>query len=257
MLNGCDFDEELVSALWDCCGRLSSNGGVTLSVAHNDLGSGTDCEQRIFDLKAERVVRESEKAFHEKKRLESSKQKDFAVSAKMRRAATEGKEVAVARIAEIDEALQLLEQRRASAPWYVLFSPLAAQNKNVIRRLDLSNCGLHATGLVLLTDAMLELEHRAEGERISQLALDGNDLGDIAMTSLAGLLRLSSSMQSLQLRNVSLTDVGISQILSALVRNKTLCSLDLRDNGLCSMQVCKAALEGVRRFNTTAEVLLE
>jgi len=142
------------------------------------------------------------------------------------------------------------------APEYVLFSSLETQPVNMVMHLDLSDCGLHATGVQLLTHVLLELEHRAEGEKVSRLRLDGNDLGDGGMGPIATFLRLSSFAEALQLRNVGITDIGISQILSGLVANKSVALLDLRNNGLSSLDVCNAALNGVRRFNKTTEVLL-
>jgi len=250
----CPLDGDLASGVLEFCGALAP--GASLCLAHNDLGSGTECEQRIFELKAERERRESEKAFHQKKKSDSSKEKDFAKSAQMRREALAGIEAAEARLASIDEDLGDLEQRKANIPWYFLFSQLESQSLNTIRHLDLSNCGLHATGLVMLTNVLLELEHRAQGEQVTRLALDGNDVGDIGMTSVSSLVRLSSALEAVQLRNVGITDVGVSQVLSSLVANKTLALLDLRANGLCSLEVSKAALVGVRRFNPRVEVLL-
>jgi len=250
-----DFDAEIAESVVALCGELAS-GGATLRLAHNDLGSGSDCEQRIFELKEERESRLGEKAFHEKKKKDSSAQKDFAVSAQMRRAGEEGIGVAVARIAAIDTELAELELKKEATPWCVLFSQLEAQPVNRLRILDLGDCGLHATGVQLLTHVLLELEHRAEGEKVSRLRLDGNDLGDDGMGPIATFLRLSSTVEALQLRNVGITDIGVSQVLSGLVANKSVALLDLRNNGLSSLDVCNAALNGVRRFNKTTEVLL-
>lgn len=250
-----DFDAELVEQMLGACNQVS--GGVALRVAHNDLGSGTDCEQRMFEVKAEKVMRENEEKFHRKKKLKSSSEKDFAASAAMRNAAEEGIKTVVARLSAIDEELGELEQRKLETPWYAFFSQLEAQNLNSVRSLDLSNCGLHATGLALLSHAMLELEQRADGESITELALDGNDLGDIAMASLATLLRLTSNLEVLRLRNSGTTEEGVSQILSGLVSNKSLALIDLRANGRCSSEVVKAAVAGVRRFNNRVEILVD
>merc|ERR1712151_874610 len=111
-------------------------------------------------------------------------------------------------------------------------------------------------GLAFLVRVLLELEQRADGEKVSRLVLDGNDLGDMGMGPVAQLLRLSGALEALFLRNVGLTDQGISQVLSSLVANKLPRLLDLRSNGLCSPEVSQAAMVGVRRFNTTTEVLL-
>jgi len=250
----CVLDGGLSESLLSFCGVCPA--GVQLRLAHNDLGSGTDCEQRIFDLKAEREMRESEKAYHQKKKSDSSKEKDFAASAQMRRKAEEGINVTAARLASIDEELEGLERRKAEVPWCQLFSRVEAQSLNTIRCLDLANCGLHATGLVMLTNVMMELENRADGASVSHLVLDGNDLGDIGMGSIATLLRLSKALEVLQVRNVGITDQGVSQVLSGLVSNKSLALLDLRANGLCSPEVGKAAVAGMRRFNRGVEVLM-
>lgn len=252
----CAFDAEIAESVVALCGELAP-GGAALRLAHNDLGSGSDCEQRIFELKAEREMRESEKAFHQKKKKDSSAVKDFAVSAQMRRAGEEGIGVAQERISAIDAELTELELKKEGTPWCVLFSQLEAQPVNRLRVLDLGDCGLHATGLALLVSCLLELEHRAEGEKVSRLILDGNDLGDMSMGHIASLLRLSAVMEVIWLRNVGITETGVSQILSGLVANKSLVLLDLRDNGLCSPDVSRAALGGVRRFNKAAEVLLD
>merc|ERR1719183_3469251 len=60
-----DISEEAAAALIQFC-AVGSTSGACLSLAHCDLGSGTDCEQRIFDLSNERRVRESEKVWAEK-----------------------------------------------------------------------------------------------------------------------------------------------------------------------------------------------
>jgi len=247
-------DDELISGTLEFCKHIHESD-VELQLAHNDLGSGTDLEQHIFDLEVERDQREAEKAFHEKKKLDSSKAKDFSVSANMRRKATEGIESTTKRLQEIGDELRELEGRQVDVPWYLLCNRLAQQQLNQICHLDLSNCGLHATAIKLLTGSILELEHRADGHSIRWLALDGNDLGDTSSGPLASLLRLSSAMQVLQLRNVGFTELGVSQAVAGLVTNKGLLLLDLRSNGLCSNEAGGAAIRGVRRFNTSVEIL--
>ena len=96
-------------------------------LAHVDLGSGTDSEQRMFDLRAERELRNTERAVHVGKKSESAKQKDFAVSAQMRREATAGIEAADQRLAEIEAELHELEGKQVDFPWFRLFSQLQAQ----------------------------------------------------------------------------------------------------------------------------------
>jgi len=233
MLDGM-LDQDLVGKALDFCSR--ARGGALLRLAHCELGTGTNCEQRIFDLKAEKAVQESEKVLHVHKKSESSKQKDFAASAEMRRNATAGIEQCEQRLGEIAQDLADLDQVKMKSPWWLLFSQMQARKNNILR-LDLSNCDLHATGLQLLQEVLLDLEHRGDGIAVEELVLDGNDLGDSATVALASLLRLSSCLAVLRLRNIGVTDGGLSQILSGLVSNKSLLLLDLRGNGLCSQQL--------------------
>merc|ERR1719223_1402242 len=72
-----DLDIELAEGLLEFCSAVPA-GGICLNVVHTDLGSGTECEQRLFELTAERKVREAEKVWAEKLKRESSKEKDFA-----------------------------------------------------------------------------------------------------------------------------------------------------------------------------------
>ncbi|CAJ1366398.1 unnamed protein product [Effrenium voratum] len=132
----------------------------------------------------------------------------------------------------------------------------SAQAESRITRLDLSNCGLHATGLELLQKVLLDLEHRGAGHAVEELVLDSNDVGDAGTVALAGMLRLSGQLRVLRLRNIGITDGGFGQIISTLVTNKSLGLLDLRGNGLCTLENSKIAVQGVRRFNRTVQVLL-
>mmetsp|Transcript_11917 Transcript_11917/g.20437 ORF Transcript_11917/g.20437 Transcript_11917/m.20437 type:complete len:255 (-) Transcript_11917:57-821(-) len=238
---------------------LSSEGRcTTLQLPHLDLGTGTDCEQLIFDLKAEKELKNTEKAIHVNKKSQSAKAKDFAVSAQMRREANAGIEAAEERLSAIDSQLLKLEEQQKGSLWFLLFSEMQAKTSpNCIRRMDLSDCGLHATALDLLQKVVLDLEHRGDGCAIEELVLDGNDLGDAGTVALASLLRLSSKVLVLRLRNIGITDGGFSQIISAMVSNKSVALLDLRGNGLCTLENSKIAVDGLRRFNRTAEVLLD
>eukprot|EP00435_Cladocopium_sp_Y103_P024208 s1711_g5.t3 len=103
-----------------------STGGTTLPLPHLDLGSGTDCEQLIFDLKAERELKNTEKAIHVNKKSQSAKAKDFAVSAQMRREANAGIEAAEQRLSEIDSELLKLEEQQKGSLWFLLFSEMQA-----------------------------------------------------------------------------------------------------------------------------------
>eukprot|EP00928_Gymnodinium_smaydae_P048781 TRINITY_DN32657_c0_g1_i1.p2 TRINITY_DN32657_c0_g1~~TRINITY_DN32657_c0_g1_i1.p2 ORF type:complete len:312 (-),score=89.65 TRINITY_DN32657_c0_g1_i1:115-1050(-) len=235
--------------------RKSSEGGACLRLAHNELGSGTELEQRTFELRAERELREKEKAFFQQKKRESSKQKDFASSAKMRREGEEGTAVAESRLDAIDEELAQLERRRETVPWSILCKCMQTRTRNFVSKLDLTNCGLHATALVSLTQIMLDLEHRADGVPVSWLILDGNDLGDIASVALAAFVRLSGAASALSLRNIGFTDQGLSEVAASLVTNKKLALLDLRNNGLCSDKVVSEVITGIRRFNSFTEIL--
>jgi len=253
MLND-NLDTELAGRLLEFCAAVP--GGACLSIVHTDLGSGTDSEQRIFELTNERLSRESEKVFAEKLKRDSSKEKDFSAAAEKRRKGQAGIESAVERLAAIDADLGSLEKVKLETPWYLLFSRLEAVNRNSVRQLDLSNCGLHATGLVMLTKIMLELETRAEGVKISWLILDGNELTDIGMGVLSRFLRLSSNICVLQLRNVGITEQGFSELVAGIVTNRSLRLLDVRSNGLIEKDAARTSISGVQRFNKTAEILL-
>eukprot|EP00438_Fugacium_kawagutii_P020460 Skav206765 [mRNA] locus=scaffold167:447983:457591:+ [translate_table: standard] len=133
----------------------------------------------------------------------------------------------------------------------------AKTSPNCVSRLNLSNCGLHATALDLLQKVLMDLEHRGDGCAIEELVLDGNDLGDAGTVAIASLLRLSSKLLALRLRNIGITDGGFSQIISAVVSNKSLALLDLRGNGLCQLENSKIAVSGLRRFNQQVQVLVE
>jgi len=250
-----ELDSELAGRLLDFCAAVPA-GGANLSIMHTDLGSGTDCEQRIFELTKERSVRESEKAFAEKTKRDSSKEKDFAGAAAKRRKGEEGIVSAVERLAAIDADLAELERVKEQTPWYLLFSRIRAANRNSICKLDLSNCGLHATGLGLLTNIMLELETRAEGAKITWLILDGNELADIGMGVLASFLRLSKYIEVLQVRNVGIAEQGVSELVAGIVTNRSLRLLDVRANGLCETDAANCAIKGVQRFNSTVQILL-
>lgn len=259
-LLSCTVDAELADRLLDFCAAVphsAGSAGPSLRLAHNDLSSGTDCEQRLFDRLAEREAREKEKLYHEKAKRDAANSKDFAVSAQQRRTAQEGIDKAVSRLAQIDEELKELNYKKERTPWYLLFSQMEERSRSRVGSLDLSDCGLHATGLAMLTNVLLEIEQRADDTKVSELVLDGNDVGDIGMTAIASMLRLTSDLKALRLRNMGLTDRGVSQVLSGLVGNKSLALLDLRANGLASPEVSKAAVTGVRRFNSTVEILLE
>merc|ERR1719321_2546653 len=107
----------------------------------------------------------------------------------------------------------------------------------------------------MLTQVLLELEQRGDGQRVSCLVLDGNDLGDCAMGKLATYVKLSSSLEALRLRNVGITDQGFSEIAAGTVTNRSVRLLDLRNNGLCTRNVCKEVLTGIHRFNPKVEIL--
>mmetsp|Transcript_106283 Transcript_106283/g.188982 ORF Transcript_106283/g.188982 Transcript_106283/m.188982 type:complete len:296 (+) Transcript_106283:31-918(+) len=254
MLDG--LNQELLGHALEFC-RSCSSSGALLRLAHCELGSGTSCEQKVYDLKVEKTVKENEKVMHVHKKSESSKQKDFAVSAQMRNAANAGIQECEQRLADVALELSDLEQTIIQTPWWLLFSQMQGSAPNKIKRLDLSDCGLHAVGVQHLQEVLLDLEHRGDGIAVEELVLDGNDLGDSATVALAALVRLSSCLAVLRLRNIGVTDGGFSQILSGLVSNKSLLLLDLRGNGLCSPEISKAATEGFRRFNKTVQILLD
>jgi hypothetical protein len=255
---GCEINNNLVerSLSWlAACDGAFGDSGCTFRLAHNDLGSGTDCEQRILELLTEREFQEREKAQFEKMKRDSSKDKDFSISAKKRRAGEEGIATSSARLAAIDEQLEEQYSRKVQTPWYALFSSLESSKCNVVAHLDLADCGLHATGIAMLTQVLLELEQRGDGKRVSCLTLDGNDLRDSTMGKLATYVKLSGSIQALRLRNVGITDQGFSEVAAGSVTNKSLMLLDLRDNGLCTHTVDSEVVKGIRRFNPKIEIL--
>eukprot|EP00929_Paragymnodinium_shiwhaense_P003102 TRINITY_DN103503_c0_g1_i1.p1 TRINITY_DN103503_c0_g1~~TRINITY_DN103503_c0_g1_i1.p1 ORF type:complete len:316 (-),score=80.55 TRINITY_DN103503_c0_g1_i1:145-1092(-) len=255
-LPGEDLDSEVVERTLNFCSSVLQHG-ATLRIAHSDLGSGTTCEQRIFELIAARKLKERELAHWREHKKKSSSQKDFSVSARMRREGEEGINTTEARLVQIDEDLEDLDKKKVLTPWHCLFSGLEKQSRNNVRCLDLSNCGLHATGIVMLTQTILELEHRGGSERLAILILDGNNLQDSSMAALASFLRLTSSLEMLRLRNVGITEQGLSEVVAGLVSNKSLALLDVRDNGLCAPKVSQDIVSGMRRFNSLAEILVD
>jgi hypothetical protein len=230
--------------------------GASLCLRHCDLGSGTNCEQKIFELTAERVVRESEKAFAEKVKRDSSKEKDFAQAAAKRRQGQAGMDTATERLTSIDAELACFEEQKLLTPWYLLFNEIKATSNNPFRQLDFSGCGLHATGLGFLTATLLDFEHRFEGTKVSSLTFDGNDFTDIAMGVLSSYLKLSKEIEVLSLRNVGITEQGVSELVAGLVSNRSLKLLDLRSNGLVALETARAAISGVQRFNSYVHILL-
>jgi hypothetical protein len=250
-----DLDAELASSVLEFCAAVSA-GGACLSITHSDLGSGRDDEQRLFELTAERRVRENEKVWAEKIKRDSSKEKDFSAAAAKRRQGQEGIDSADARLASIDTDLTELDKRKLQTPWYLLFCQIQSTPRNSIRELDLSNCGLHATGIGLLTQVLLDLENRAEGVKLSWLILDGNELGDIGMGVLASFLRLSKEIEGLQVRNVGVSEQGVSELVAGLVTNRSLKLLDVRSNGLVDVEAASIAISGVQRFNSSVQILL-
>jgi len=246
-------DAEFLGRLLDFCSKEMPGG--QLSLAHNDISSGTSSEQRLFDLRNEQTLCEKEKAFHIGKRSASSKEKDFAIAASKKRAAQEQIDIKEARLAEIGSELEELDVQTKGMAWYMFLSELELRPRSSIRYLDLSNCCLHATGVQLLSQVMLEHEHRANSEKITRLILDGNSLGDIGMGALASLLRLSSHLETLQLVNVGITDLGLGELLEGLVSNKSLLLLDIRRNGLCSSETGGVVIAGIRQFNKRVHIL--
>merc|ERR1712232_326470 len=104
----------------------------------------------------------------------SSKEKDFAAAAQKRRQGQAGIDAAVERLTAIDADLAILEKQKLLTPWYLLFNEMKITSCNPLTQLDFTGCGLHATGLASLTSALLDLEHRFEGQKVSSLTLDGN-----------------------------------------------------------------------------------
>ena len=65
-----EVDEKMVTQYLQF--TRQSGEKAQLRLAHVDLGSGTDCEQRMFDLRAERELRNTERAVHVGKKLSYS-----------------------------------------------------------------------------------------------------------------------------------------------------------------------------------------
>lgn len=172
---------------------------------------------------------------------------------------------------------------------------------NRVARLELADCGLHATSVDLLQKVLLDLEHRGgelakmpcfigEGHSVEELVLDGGGLlggaawpeatiwgtlvpcrwprssGSLPSCACGtpALLVLAAAVKVLRLRNIGISDGGLSQIISTLVSNKSarprprslwrrgLELLDLRGNGLCTLSNSQITVQGVRRFNKKA-----
>jgi hypothetical protein len=251
----CELDDDILDRALEFCHAVPALE-VSLRLTGNDLGSGGDCEQQLWEYQTRRALKERELAHFRAMKSKAPNQKDFAASAKMRREGQEGVDSTEAAIAEIDSIVEKLDERKVETLWYRLLSRMENQNRNTITLLDLSNCGLHATGVAMLTSTLLELEHRGASSRVSRVVLDGNDLRDISMAPLASYVRLSSGLEALQLRNVGVTDEGLSEVIAGVVSNKILCMLDLRDNGLTTPAVGREVVAGMRRFNKTTEILV-
>lgn len=246
------LDADLAMAIFNFCDSCFE--GITLDLSHQDLSSGTESEDRIFKLRAEKVILESTKKKEEQKKLDSSKEKDFAVAASKKRDAVAEIERCTTRLAEIAEQMGILEEHMKQMPWWVLCMRWEAVSMNTITHLDLSDCCLHSTAVKQLVGTLLELEQRGDGAKVTQLKLDGNNLGDLGMAPLTELLRLTKDLEALHVRNVGITDQGLSELIAGLVKNKTLLLLDIRSNGLCSPEVGLMALSGVKHFNKKVEI---
>lgn len=249
----CDrIDADLAMGIFNFCDSCFE--GITLDLSHQDLSSGTEREDKIFKLRGEKVILESTKKKEEQKKFDSSKEKDFAVAAAKKREATAEIERCTTRLAEIAEEMGILEGHMKEMPWWVLCMRWEAVSMNTITHLDLSDCCLHSTSVKQLVGTLLDLEQRGDGAKVTQLKLDGNNLGDIGMAPLTEFLRLTKHLEALHVRNVGITDQGLSELIAGLVKNKTLLLLDIRSNGLCSPEVGLMALSGVKHFNKTVEI---
>jgi len=69
-------------------------------------------------------------------------------------------------------------------------------------------------------------------------------------------LRLSKALEGLQVRNVGITEQGVSELVAGLVTNRSLRLLDVRANGLCNLDAARSAISGVQRFNSNVQILL-
>lgn len=245
-------DTDLAKAIFTFCEGCFE--GISLDLSHQDLSSGTDREQQIWQLRAETVILEKEKTVNEKKKKDSGSEKDFAVAASKKREAVAEIERCTRRLAEIADMMGVLEGQVKEMPWWLLCLRWEACSVNTISRLDLSDCCLHATAIKQLASTLLELEQRGDGTKVTELTLDGNNLGDIGMAPLTELLRLTTHLEALRVRNVGITESGLSELVAGLVTNKSLLLLDVRSNGLCSQDVGIMALSGVKHFNKKVEI---
>lgn len=245
-------DTDLAKAVFNFCDSCFQ--GITLDLSHQDLSSGTDSEERMYKMRAERVVLEAVKKKEEQKKMDSSKEKDFAVAASKKREAQAEIDRCTVRLAEIAEQLGILEEHMKEMPWWLLCMRWEAVSMNNIVRLDLCDCCLHGTAIKQLVSTLLEIEHRGEGAKVTQLLLDGNNLSDSGMAPLTEYLRLTSHLEALHVRNVGISEQGLSELIAGLVKNKSLLLLDVRSNGLCSPDVGIMALSGVKHFNKKVEI---
>lgn len=246
------LDVDLAMAIFNYCDSCFQ--GITLDLSHQDLSSGTDRELRIFQLRGEKVILDDTKTKEEQKKRDSSKEKDFAVAASKKRDAQAEIDRCTTRLAEIAEEMGILEGHMKEMPWWFLCMRWEAVSMNTIKHLDLSDCCLHSTSVKQLVGTILDLEHRGDGAKVTQLKLDGNNLGDIGMAPLTEFLRLTSHLEALHVRNVGITEQGLSELVAGLVKNQTLLLLDVRSNGLCSPDVGLMALSGVKHFNKKVEI---
>merc|ERR1719399_2746767 len=108
-------------------------------------------------------------------------------------------------------------------PWWLLCMRWEAVAMNNIVRLDLRDCCLHGTALKQLVSTLLELENRGDGVRVKHLHLDGNNLGDLGMAPLTEYLRLTNHLEALHVRNVGISEQGLSELIAGLVKINPCC----------------------------------
>lgn len=138
--------------------------------------------------------------------------------------------------------------------WFVLLTSLQEASANRVQKLQLNDCCLGACAMTTLVNVLLTFEQTPSCLPVRSLSLDGNDLRDEAMEPTVQLMKLSDSLTFLSLRNVGIGDVGVSVLLSGLVKNEVLEVLDIQSNGKVTPATGTAAVGGMRQFNKRVQI---
>jgi len=214
----------------------------SLDVSHNDLGT-CDGKVEVQILQEQWKIINATSAIKKGKIIhdKSSKEKDFAVAASKRRDGKKLQEDGTAELEGANEALESLSAILNETLWSKLLK------SGIPPHFTAKNCGLLAGNLQRLLEDDVSV-------RIQYLALDGNYFGDLGAQEISKLMQKSITLEELSLRNCGLSDEGVSIVVAALVSNKTLKKVDLRNNSLASA-TSEAAIKGMKIFNRTCEVI--